>query len=117
MQDTLERRDDLFGRWAILAWISESGREDPNYEMDLREVWITLFSSLYDDLGERLRKAKERDALFLEFSNTIFPSALDTYKWYASERHGGDIGLLKALDQITGEAWYIELLSHFSQTY
>jgi hypothetical protein len=113
----LEQRDDLFRRWIVQNWFSASGRNERDFEMELQEVWITLFSSLYDNLCERLQKQSESDALFLEFSNSIFPSALDTYKWYASEKRGGDIGLLAALAQITGEAWYIELLSSFSQTY
>jgi hypothetical protein len=116
-QDTLEQRDDLFGQWIIHSWFSESGRRDMDFEEDLNDVWITLFSSLYDDLGERLSSGNARDTLFLEFSNVLFPSALDTYKWYASEKVGGDIGLLAALNQLSGESWYIELLSHFSQTY
>lgn len=114
-QDTLEQRDDLFCRWTIHTWFSNPGME--NLEIDLNEIWVTLFSGLYDDLSERIPDAQKRDWLFLEFSNAVFPSALDTYKWYASEKRGGDIGLLAALDQISSEAWYIELLSHFSQTY
>jgi len=114
-QNTLEQRDDLFSKWVIYVWFSDPGME--NLEIDLNEIWRTLFSGLYDDLSECFSATERRDALFLEFTNTIFPSALDTYKWYASEKRGGDIGLLAALDQISSEAWYIELLSQFSQTY
>jgi len=114
---TLEQRDDLFRKWVVHSWLTAAGRNELELVMELQEVWITLFSGLYDDLCERLGKQEACDALFLEFTNSIFPSALDTFKWYASEKLGGDIGLLAALAQISGEAWYLELLSSFSQTY
>ncbi|MDR2733687.1 MAG: hypothetical protein LBC99_03455 [Spirochaetota bacterium] len=116
-QSALEQREDLFRKWVVQSWFSASARNQRDFEMELHEVWLTLFSNLYDDLSERLPNREACDALFLEFSNSIFPAALDTYKWYASEKLGGDIGLLAALAQITGEAWFIELLSSFSQTY
>jgi len=116
-RETLERRDDLFQQWQLRSWFGEQESIDPAFEDSLRSVWETLFSSLYDDLSERLGNPKARDALFLEFTNTLFPSALDNYKWYASEKRGSDIGLLAALDRMATEGWYIELLSRFSQTY
>jgi len=114
-QDTLEQRDDLFRCWALHTWFSDPGME--NLEVDLNDIWVTLFSGLYDSLNERIPAEEKRKSLFLEFTNVIFPSAVDTYKWYASEKRGGDIGLLAALDQLTSEGWYIELLSQFSKTY
>lgn len=125
-QDALERRDDLFSRWALRDWFSETDRRDPDFEDNLRSVWVMLFTNLYDDLDDHLQNGPHpagtdpkirRDKLFLEFTNVLFPTAVDNYKWMASEKRGQDIGLLSALDMMATEDWYIELLARFSQTY
>lgn len=116
-RERLEQRDDLFRQWQLHSWFAPEESAEPSFEDNLHRDWETLFSSLYDDLSEKLANPKARDALFLEFTNTLFPSALDNYKWYASEKLGSDIGLLTALDRMATEDWYIELLTRFSQTY
>ena len=112
----LEKRVDLYRNWIILQWLNvepENGEENEK----LLKVWLELFMALYGDLSERVKDDKDRDNLFLHFTNDIFPPAIDQYKWYESERLGYDIGLWRALERTPMENWYIETLSGFSQVY
>jgi hypothetical protein len=109
---TLDERDDLLKIWVIAFWFRKKDSES-GY---LKKIFLELFMSLYDDLSEKF-SAKKRDELFIKFVNDVFPTALDNYKWYESEKQKKDIGLAKALEDISICDWYINLLSTYSRYY
>lgn len=114
--DLLENREDLFRQWVILRWL-EIPHEDGAALKKVFHVWLQLFMALYGDLNERISDREKLDKLFLHFTNSVFPPAIDQYKWYESERIGHDIGLLAAMERASMEGWYIETLSRFSEIY
>lgn len=113
----LETRIDLYERWIIENWFGENTLAYQDFRKKLFRIWLELFMALYDDLTEKVGSTKKRDSIFLHFTNEVFPGVLDDFKWYESERSGRDIGLFEALEHVPLQAWYIELLSRFSQIY
>jgi len=116
-QRQFETRIDLYETWIIIKWFDESMTTDNEFRKRLFLIWVKLFMALYNDLNEKVPAAKKRDSIFLYFVNEVFPNTLDNYKWYESEKRGSDMGLLDALENISMEEWYIDLLSKFSQVY
>lgn len=115
--EKLETREDLFDGWTVCRWFSREPENGLLLKDQLFRIWLELFLALYDDLSMQVPAKSRRDAIFRHFTNEAFPQALDQFKWYASERAGSDIGLLRALEEISMQEWYIELLSRFSQLY
>lgn len=115
--EKLETREDLFNSWTVLHWFKENSASSTRFKEQLFRIWLELFLALYDDLSVQVPGKNRRDAIFRHFTNEAFPAALDQFKWYASEQAGNDIGLLRALEEISLQDWYIELLSRFSQLY
>ena len=107
----LEERHDLFKKWIIKNWFTT--QIEIKY---LNKVFLELFMSLYDDLTSKFND-KKRDDLFVNFTNVVFPTVLDVYKWHESEKAMKDIGLVKALEEICLCDWYIELLTSYSSQY
>lgn len=107
----LEERSDLYNEWILLAWFTEKFKN-----AELKNLFLQLFMSIYDDLSEKF-SGKKRDEIFLQFINQEFPNALDEYKWLESEKERHDIGLLNALHQVAVCSWYIELLTKYSKKY
>jgi hypothetical protein len=109
---TLDEREDLLKIWVIGFWF----RKKESDRIYIKKIFLELFMSLYDDLSEKF-STKKRDELFIKFINDVFPTALDNYKWYESEKQKKDIGLMKALEDISICDWYINLLSTYSRYY
>jgi hypothetical protein len=107
----LEDRKDLYSNWIVKTWFNKG--MDNNY---LRKIYLELFMSLYDDISNKFSD-KKRDDLFTNFTNVVFPTVLDVYKWHESEKELRDIGLMKALEDIAMCDWYIELLTSYSNQY
>ncbi|MCK4796984.1 MAG: hypothetical protein KAT05_06355 [Spirochaetes bacterium] len=109
----LEDRDDLFEKWVIGSWFFNKDWIKKAY---FKKVFFELFMSLYDDLSSKF-SAKKRDEIFGNFINVVFPTVLDVYKWHESEKEEQDIGLIKALEDISLRDWYIDLLTSYSRQY
>ena len=115
-KNLLENRVDLYQQWIILRWLHVFP-EDKQANRKLLRIWLELFMALYVDLNEKIADKEKLDKLFLHFTNSVFPPAIDQYKWFESERIGRDLGLVSALEKASMENWYIETLSRFSEIY
>jgi len=115
--EELEKRLDLFEVWKILDWFTETNLLQKSFRNELYRIWLNLFMSLYQDLTEKVEKKQKRDKMFLYFTNEIFTAEVDKFKWYESEKLNMDIGLIKALETISDQEWYIEKLVNYSVIY
>jgi hypothetical protein len=120
--DLLEGRVDLYEKWSILRWFSPEQQYNDAFNKKLLTIWLKLFMALYDHLTERkLSSSRERDDLFLHFTNACFADFLDNYKWFESKKENRDIGIFEALERIPNEdwfnGWYIDMLAGFSKSY
>ena len=113
----LEKRLDLFKTWKLLEWFDNPLSNNKKSSEKIFKIWLKLFMGLYDDLSEKIESTGKRDSIFLHFVNDIFTEVIDVYKWFESQKQKKDVGLIKAMDKVSMQDWYIEQLSRFSRVY
>jgi len=110
--DLLENRKDLFNKWALLKWFDSKQKK----MISSNHIFEKLFMALYDDLTIKF-DSKKRDELFTNFTNVVFPTVLDVYKWHESEKVHHDVGLVHAIENISYTDWFIDLLHSYCRQY